>query len=100
MPVTKDDLDKLESRIKKIIQDQTKVLLKNIQTIYRDTLKDCKKRFSVIENRITDLETEVNELETEDGAIRKKMDEWKLQKEKEKMHEDDKKDDFGMDIYH
>ncbi len=89
MSISQTDLDKLKSEIIKVIQDmfieQTKVLGGHIQNL-QDGVKKFKKRFSVIDDRLSDIEVDLLTLEKTEKTIKDKVDNWELEKNKDKLH--------------
>jgi len=94
MSVEKKDLDKLKTEIIKVIRDQSTLLVGHFKKINR--------RFSVVEDRLTEIEFRLDKLEVKEGDLKTKIDEWELKKTKEKTHSeiDDKDDDWLSGMYH
>ena len=95
MSVEKEDLEKLKKDIIDVIIDNTKTLGGHIKNLQND-VKKIKRRFTVIDDRLSDIEIDLLNLEKTEKNIKSKVDEWELEKIKEKTHSetDDKEDDW------
>jgi len=100
MSVSQKDLDKLKSDIIGVIREQSTILVGHISEL-QDSVNKFKRRFSVIEDRISDIERDLINLETTEKTIKNKVDAWELEKEKSKLHtiENDKYPDWDNSIY-